>query len=245
MTPVMKIASIEAVLVQQALSPMRTDDALALEKCRPTTLQTRISSLNPESAISWGRCHRGSFWTSLGCAGIMLLCPLLVIFTWIALEDFGGSFTAAASRLSSLGLREFAMQFGPQPSLKGFAYYISWLLFQALLFAYTPSKLSIGQLTPAGHLLEYHTNGLGAWAITHVVAVDLVLFGVIDPAIIAKNWECLLIACNVYGFLLTAFAYAKALASPTHAGDRKFSGEMPTGIIPSEIETDGARLNVV
>lgn len=84
----------------------------------------------------------------------------------------------------------------------------------------------MGQLTPAGNLLEYRTNGLLAWLATHAAFAVCVLRGHVDPAIIAKNWEALLVAVNVYGFLLSGIAYAKAYLSPTFEGDCKFSGKL-------------------
>jgi len=46
-----------------------------------------------------------------------------------------------------------------------------------------------------------------------------------EPSIIAKNFGGLLVGANVYGYLLTLFAYAKAHIAPSHPGDRKFSGK--------------------
>jgi len=103
-------------------------------------------------------------------------------------------------------------------------YYGAWLLFQAALYQFLPCKLSTGQLTPAGHLLKYRTNGLLAWALTHALFIAWLVHGCVDPAIIAKNWEPLLISVNAYGFILSGVAYTKAHLSPTHDGDRKFSG---------------------
>lgn len=93
-----------------------------------------------------------------------------------------------------------------------------------MLYNYLPARLSTGQLTPAGHLLQYHTNGLSAWILTHLALVFGVFFQVIDPAWIAKNSAGLLIAINSYGFLVSALVYIKAHFAPTHAQDRKFSG---------------------
>jgi len=49
-------------------------------------------------------------------------------------------------------------------------------------------------------------------------------FGLFSPAIIRDHWGSLLIAANVYGYFLTAFAYFKAHVFPSHPEDRKFSG---------------------
>jgi 7-dehydrocholesterol reductase len=217
----------EEIILQRTNLQSASDEPLSTEALKAGShLRTRLSSLRAESNLSWGRSHAGSFSQSLHSAGIMLLCPMLVIFSWIALEDFGGSLFAAFSAASSLGLLEFAAHYAPHTSLKAYAGYSAWLIFQAALYTFLPSKLSTGQLTPAGHLLKYYTNGLLAWVVTHVLFAVAVLSGVLDPAIIAKNWAGLLVAANFYGYFLSAFAYAKAHLSPSHKEDRKFSGKL-------------------
>ena len=153
-----------------------------------------------------------------------MFCPVLVIFTWVALEDFGGSLWTALSQLLLIGPFNFAIQHTPLISRKELAGYSAWLLFQATLYTFLPSDLGTGQLTPAGYQLKYYTNGLLAWVVTHVGFIAAVLYGAINPAIIANNWAGLLVAANIYGFLLSAFAYFKAYRFPTHVEDRKFSG---------------------
>jgi 7-dehydrocholesterol reductase len=127
--------------------------------------------------------------------------------------------------MSESGLTGFFLRYAPRSSSKATVGYGIWLLFQAALYQFLPSVLSSGQLTPAGNLLKYRTNGLLAWSITHVLFAASSLYGILDPAILAKNWEGLLLVTNVFGFLLTGVAYAKAHFSPSHEKDRKFSGK--------------------
>lgn len=179
-----------------------------------------------ESIASWGRSGSGgSLLTTVGCAGILVLCPLLVIFLWNALEEFDGSLSAALSASWLEGPVAFAARVAPKFSLKACYGYAAWLSFQALLYTYLPCKISTGQLTPAGNLLKYQTNGLYAWVITHVLAGAAVTAGVLDPAILAKHWGGLIVAANIYGFLISALSYIKAILAPTHPQDRKFSGQ--------------------
>jgi 7-dehydrocholesterol reductase len=150
---------------------------------------------------------------------------------WISLSSFEGSLTAAYDILLEFGLVNFFLLYAPKPDFKVGLGYGAWILVQAALYQFLPSKVSSGQLTPAGNLLNYRTNGLLAWIITHVLFVMLAISGYLDPAILAKHWEPLLVAANVFGFLLTGLAYAKAHLSPTHEKDRKFSGEWPSILI--------------
>src|SRR5438045_609390 len=176
-----------------------------------TQLRTRLNSFSkPCSRPNWGRSHRTSMSTAIHSAGIMLLCPVLVIFTWIALEFFSSSLLTAGAELFSIGPWQFTARYMPTVSSSTLTGYTAWLLFQAALYTSLPSRLSTGQLTPAGYLLKYYTNGLLAWTVSHLVAFALVVSGVVNPTVIADNWAGLLVAANVYGFLLSAFAYFKA-----------------------------------
>jgi 7-dehydrocholesterol reductase len=174
--------------------------------------------------LNWGRAHKPTWSASFACLGIVVLSPLLVIFSWITLSQYQGSLLNAAIAMCSEGAWPFLVQHSPTLSFQAIGVYALWVLTQAVLYNYLPARLSTGQLTPAGHLLQYYTNGLSAWVLTHVVLVSAAYFKWIDPAWIAKNWAGLLIATNTYGFLLSAFAYVKAYIAPTHAKDRKFSG---------------------
>jgi 7-dehydrocholesterol reductase len=186
-------------------------------------LRRRKSQLS-QLDVNWGRAQEATWSALLSCLGIMVFAPLMVVFYSITLSHYSGSLFDATIAMYTQGPWQFMAQYGPTPSSQAFGVYALWVLFQAALYNYLPAKLSTGQLTPAGHLLQYHTNGLSAWVVTHIAFAASALFGVIDPAWIAKNWSGLIFATNSYGFLLAAFAYAKAYIAPTHARDRKFSG---------------------
>jgi len=146
--------------------------------------------------------------------------------------------------MSESGPTKFFSNYAPRPSLEASIGYGVWLLFQAALYQFLPSVLSSGQLTPAGNLLKYRTNGLLAWWITHALFVALSLYGSLDPALLARNWEGLLLVTNVFGFILTGVVYAKAHFSPSHEKDRKFSGKYANNF-KSEVDANEARLGVV
>jgi hypothetical protein len=181
-------------------------------------------STSRDASINWGRHVQGSWMHALGCFSIMLFCPLLVIFFWITIRFYHGSLMDTLDGVREFGIVDFYQYFTPIANLQVSMYYGGWLIFQAALYKFLPSEISTGQLTPAGHLLYYRTNGLFAWIATHLLFLAWSGYGYVDPAIIAKNWEALLVAANVFGFLIPAFAYVKAHIVPSHEGDRKFSG---------------------
>ena len=193
---------------------------------QPTAISSQIRAHTEHINVSWGRSGcGGSLPTTIGCALIVFLCPLLVILLWNALEDFDGSLFATLSAFWSEGPLAFIARFAAKFSLKDCIGYAMWLSFQSMLYTYLPCKMSVGQLTPAGHLLKYKTNGFFAWAITHTLGLIAAMAGILDPAILAKHWGGLLIAANIYGFLISGFAYMKAQLAPTHPEDRKYSGQ--------------------
>lgn len=154
----------------------------------------------------------------------MFCCPILAISFWIALESFDASLAAAYNEMLRLGVFSFMAQYGPKPAVPATVGYLIWIVTQTLFYQFLPSKLSCGQLTPAGNLLKYRTNGLLAWIVTHSLFAGLAVTGYLDPAIIARHWEGLLCMANVFGFAVPVVAYVKAHVAPTHASDRKFSG---------------------
>jgi 7-dehydrocholesterol reductase len=175
---------------------------------------------------SWGRFNGGTWLGALGCGAIIVCCPILVILLQMALFHFHGSLLSVASALWELGPIEFTLRYAPRYSATATAGYAAWVLFQGFLYMCLPSKICYGQQTPAGHLLPYHINGLSAWIVTHVLYAASSYAGILDPAIIARNWEGLIVAFNMYGYLLPLIAYVKAHLAPTHTDDRKFSGSM-------------------
>lgn len=181
-------------------------------------------SLPEKTSLSWGRWGGGSWLSAAGCALIITLCPLLVIFLWIALEHFQGSLAAALSACWSEGAISLTLRLAPRVNIHTCAGYVIWLSLQATLFTFLPGQISLGQLTPAGSLLKYKTNGLSAWWVTHILAIGAVATGFLNSAILAVHWESILVAANMYGILLPIFCYLKAYLAPTYPKDRKFSG---------------------
>ena len=176
------------------------------------------------SNLSWGRNRRRSWKSTVICLGMVALPPILVTGTWIALEYFDGSLSAMIRAANAGYFSDFVSRYNPRVTSAEIYGYADWVLFQALLYTTLPGK-GTGQLTPAGNLLEYRVNGLLAWQLTIALTVVGAFSGYLDLCLIADHWEGLLVVINVYGYALSALAYLKAYWAPSHAGDRKFSGE--------------------
>jgi len=184
----------------------------------------KISLSKANANLTWGRDTQNSIRSSLGCMCMVTAPPFLIAMTWIALEHFDSSLSAAFVELYQIGSARFANLYAPALSLQAIVIYAIWTLFQGLLYAFLPGK-GTGQLTPAGHLLDYPVNGFLAWQITTVLAVAGYCTGVFDPAIVTDNWDGLLMTMNVWGYMLSCISYLKAYWAPDHPNDRKFSGE--------------------
>ena len=178
------------------------------------------------ASTTWGRRSHASWKAALGAFAVVILSPIWIITNWIALEYYGGSLRAAVQALLRQGVVGFTVQHTPKPAFQTTVGYLAWVSFQAILYGNLPGPTSSGQMTPAGILLTYTTNGMLAWTLTHLMYVGTSLSGMLDPAIIAKHWEGLLVTVNVYGIMLALFAQVKAYVAPSHPEDRKFTGSV-------------------
>jgi 7-dehydrocholesterol reductase len=173
--------------------------------------------------VSWGRTTKAK-WHNNVAALLVIAAPTWVYFNWLSLEKFGGSFLALGRGIMSDGLCETLVEQHPQFSFGALLGYSGWFFGQALLYALLPGKECFGQRTPGGHLLQYTANGLMAWSITHLVYLSAAVLGLLDPAIIAKNWSGLFVAANVFGYASSVLALLKGYCSPSHPEDAKTSG---------------------
>lgn len=181
----------------------------------PKAAQPHIRVMNAVEDF-WGRKVQASGWTAFGSLFLVVGCPLWLFWNWIGLEFFDGSYVSEIAALRQDGIRLFCSQYLPRPSMDASLGYLVWLLFQAALYQYLPGPISTGQLTPAGNLLKYKTNGFLAWIVTHAVAIGAALLGFLDLTIIADYWEGLLVAMNVYGIILHTLCLIKGFVAPSY-----------------------------
>lgn len=186
---------------------------------------------------TWGRFNGDSWYSVVGCGAIMVLCPILAILFSVALADFNGSITTTLLVYATSNPIDVVVRHFPRPTMEAMLGYAAWLLFQGALYMWLPGQIGYGQRTPAGYLLPYRVNGFQAWIVTHALAAGAVALGYLDGALIAKHWDGLMIAMNVYGFFLAGISYLKALVDPTHPEDRKFSGtcDFLSGCVSAEL----------
>lgn len=175
--------------------------------------------------VTWGRRANASALDGITALSIMLFTPIWLYTDWIVLHHFGGSLSSAFSTARDTGLLRFASTYSPRFSASVLGAYIAWVVFQALLFQIAPGQRCVGQRTPGGKLLEYHCNGTSALAITWLLFLGAVAAGILDPSLVARHWEGLIVAADLYGVSLSAAAVLKGYYAPTFLEDRKQSGK--------------------
>ena len=179
-----------------------------------------------DTVLSWGRSSvRRSWLRSTLAASPVVLVPLATLTVFITLAEFDGCLSSFLAQGLDEGFVNLAIKYGPRPTYASSLAVFGWVLFQAALYQFLPGPICSGQRTPAGHLLSYRLNGLGAWIVTHVGWAVLSWYGVIDPGFIPRHWGGLVAISNMSGLLISAFAYVKAHLFPTHPDDCRFSGE--------------------
>lgn len=172
----------------------------------------------------WGRRANVSGFSSLPSMLLMIGAPLLVLLISVALTHYDGSIARVLDDLYSHGALPFLMRYCPSLTTQGIIAYISWLVFQALLYQVLPGRIVSGPPTPGGYSLPYKVNGLWSWFASLAVFIGLVKAGRLDPTFVAVHQGELIIIANIYGFLITAASVAKSHLLTQNTRDIRFSG---------------------
>ncbi|KAK1970772.1 ergosterol biosynthesis ERG4/ERG24 family protein [Colletotrichum sublineola] len=173
----------------------------------------------------WGRSssYRSSSRFLLSATPLWL-SPLTALSFYTALYHFDGSFSELFLAFQDQGALQTLWTYSPSCSLKATAAYASWIALQVILYVCLPGPPHTGQQTPAGHVLDYRTNGLNAWLVTYTLLAVLAWADIIDLSFVAENWSGWFVAMNIAGFAVSTMAYVKAKIAPTHPDDMKLTG---------------------
>ena len=211
------------VMYQECAAMSQNRDKFEVEPAKVQKTEVR-QLITKACKVDWGRGTTASWTQSVGTGAMVFACPSLILIYWISLEKYNGSLTTTVRAVMSTGLPRMVWRCGPNSSVPATFGYAGWLLWQAALYSHLPGVECLGQYTPGGHRLKYTTNGLLAWALTHLLFLLAAVLGLLDPAIIANNWEGLLWAVNIYGLAMAAVAQVKGHVAPSYPEDRKISG---------------------
>ncbi|KAK1974613.1 ergosterol biosynthesis ERG4/ERG24 family protein [Colletotrichum cereale] len=189
-----------------------------------TIAQPRTLNSKFRQNTSWGRS--GSYRSlsrSVLSATPLWLGPLTALTFYTALYHFEGSLSKLFLEFQDQGALRTLWAYGPRCSLRATAAYACWIALQMVLYVSLPGPVHMGQETPAGHILDYRTNGLNAWLFTYTLLAVLSWADIIDLSFVAENWSGWFAATNIMGFAVSTMAYVKAKYAPTHPDDVKLT----------------------
>ena len=156
------------------------------------------------------------FGGSWGVATMMLGFPVLMWYMWIGATYYDGHFPApkkgesASHFMLMLGNLVYA---GAFPSLKAWAIYWSFLLFQAACYLYLPGVIAYGK--PLKHegnrRLEYYCSAVWSFYTTIAVAAALHVTGLFKLYTIIDEFGPIMSVAIISGFIMSIVAYISAL----------------------------------
>ncbi|KAI4270783.1 MAG: hypothetical protein L6R38_007016 [Xanthoria sp. 2 TBL-2021] len=155
------------------------------------------------------------FGGTLGVCAIMAIFPALMYYLWIGATYYDGLLPWPAKDQS---LREFVRQLGSLayegafPSLKAWAIYWGFMVFEAICYLYLPGITVQGKPLPHenGRRLEYYCSGMWSFYTTILVAAGLHLSGIFKLYTILDEFGPIMSVAILSGFAIAGVAYSSA-----------------------------------
>lgn len=156
------------------------------------------------------------FGGSWGVSAMMIGFPLLMYYMWIGATYYGGRLPRPTKEE---GVWQFMREManlaynGAFPSLKAWAMYWTFFVFEALCYIYLPGITTKGK--PLGHeqgkQLIYYCSGIWSFYVTIVVMAALHLTGLFKLYTIIDEFGPLMSVAIISGFIVSFIAYFSAL----------------------------------
>ena len=155
------------------------------------------------------------FGGSWGVSAMMIGFPLLMWYMWIGATYYDGKFPSEPG----MTWREFGNHLvflartGAAPSLKAWAIYWVFFIFQGTLYLTLPGVYSTGKPLPheGGKQLRYYCNGVASFYTTIAVAAILHFTGLFKLYTLLDEFGPIMTVAILSGFLVSIIAYASAL----------------------------------
>lgn len=156
------------------------------------------------------------FGGSLGVSAMMIGFPLLMWYMWIGATYYDGKFPTPAPGQS---WGDFARHLGQLvytgafPTLKAWAMYWSFFIFEMLLYLFAPGVYAYGKPLPheGGKQLKYYCSGFVSLYVTLAVVAILHVTGIYRASTIIDEFGPLLSVSIFSGYLVSIIAYFSAL----------------------------------
>ena len=154
------------------------------------------------------------FGGSLGVSVMMIGFPLLMWYMWIGASYYDGKIPSEPTlSWSAYGKLLFKLAYtGAFPSLKAWAIYWTFLVFQAILYLTMPGVYSSGKPLPheRGKQLRYYCNGVYSLDFSVVVAGVLHFTGLFKLYTLLDEFGPIMSVAIITGFIVSIIAYASA-----------------------------------
>jgi Delta24(24(1))-sterol reductase len=157
------------------------------------------------------------FGGSLGVSCVMVGFPLIMYYMWLGATYYDGKPPLPAKDESVLDFVKHLghlLYTGAFPSLKAWAMYWVFFVFEGLLYVFAPGIWVKGKPLPheGGKQLNYYCSGMWSWWTTIVVASTLHLTGIFKLYTIMDEFGPLLSVAIFSGTLVSIIAYFSAIA---------------------------------
>lgn len=157
------------------------------------------------------------FGGSLGVSAMMIGFPLLMWYMWIGATYYGGGLPTRAPGQSwgdffaHLGQLVYT---GAFPTLKAWAMYWSFGVFEMVLYLFAPGVYAYGKplAHEGGKQLKYYCSGFVSLYVTLAVFALLHITGLYSAASFIDEFGPLLSVAIISGYLVSIIAYFSALA---------------------------------
>jgi len=156
------------------------------------------------------------FGGSLGVSAMMIGFPLLMYYMWIGATYYDGKFPTPSDgeSLVDFGKRMGRMVYtGAFPSLKAWAMYWIFFIFEGVCYLYLPGVWIKGKPLPhaGGKRLDYYCSGMWSLYTTIAVAALLHFTGVFKLYEVIDNFGPLMSVAIISGFVVSFAAYFSAV----------------------------------
>jgi len=161
--------------------------------------------------------HVGWIWAFLSLL-CMIVVPIAVYWCWICVQFNKGVMVLPEQLTYRAVLKWWNVDIFTRivnkaaPTTTAWIIYISWVIFQAFLFAVLPGPVGHGVALADGKTrLQYTYNGQNAWFLTLAVATVLHVSGIFPLTLLYDNFAPLLSVCLIFtsGLIAVLYFYAK------------------------------------
>lgn len=160
------------------------------------------------------------FRTTIVPLALLIVCPPVVLMTWVVVTKLDGSLTRAASTGITAIMRSV-----PRPDLAAVEMLGVFAALELALLLFLPGETIRGPVTPAGNRPTYRLNGVSAYVITFALFFVGAGLGWFPASIVYDHFGPLLTTLCLFALVFCLVLYAKGHLAPTN-GDRVITGNV-------------------